>query len=183
MRICALAVVVGCCAILAAAAGDQISSPPLRHAEDTRSAFLWSPREARFPQAVSARIRVLDQQRERPNPWEAAWLVMGHEERFVGFVPKPTGWHLEIFDSARPRGHQQRFLASASSPCFEIGQWHDITMIAWDGGVFVVARDLLLDWRWSDAEPAPDWWGEPTGAGVYVEDCTAAIEWSGKEKQ
>lgn len=184
MRYLCLVITLGLCGfVIGTVLGDQISSPPLRHADDTRSGFRWAPGYALLPQAIQLSIRVEQQHRAEPNPWEVAWVVMGDERRFVGFVPKPQGWHLEIFDARRPRGHQQRFLASGAWPQFAIGEWHQLTMIAWDGGVFVVARDLLLDWRWSDAEPAPDWWAEAMRAGVYVEDCTAAIKWSGKEQQ
>lgn len=150
----------------------QICSPALRFPWDTRSTFAWSEGPERFPQVAQAEWRVVSQHRARPNPWEVAWLVIGDERRFLAFVPKPNGWHLEIFDAQR-RGGRQTFLASGESPQFPVGDPIDATMIAWDGGVFVVAGDLFLDWRWTDDCPAPSWWSAAADAraGLYLEDC------------
>jgi len=159
----------------------QVCSPPLRFPWDTRSTFVWSDGPERFPQVARERWRVVSQHRPRPHPWEVAWLVIGDERRFLAFVPKPNGWHLELFDADR-RGGRQTFLASGESPRFPVGDWIEATMIAWEGGCFVVADGdsaegrsasgrLFLDWRWTEDFPAPTWWGEPARAGLYLEDC------------
>ena len=79
-------------------ASGHVCSPPLRLPSDTPSTFLWSDTAARFLQVEQARWRVVSQHRPRPNPWEVAWLVIGEERRFLAFVPKPNGRHLELFD-------------------------------------------------------------------------------------
>jgi len=161
-----------CMIAFAAGAAAEVCSPPLRFRWDTRSTFLWSDRPERFPQLAQARWRVVSEHRARPHPWEVGWLVIGDERRFVAFVPKSNGWHLEIFDADPPgRTSQQTFLASGESPQFPVGEWTEATMIAWEGGVFVVCADLFLDWRWTADRPAPTWWGERARAGFYLEDC------------
>jgi hypothetical protein len=128
------------------------------------------------------RTRVERQHRQRPNPWEVAWIVIGDKRRFVAFVPKAEGWHLELFDASRREGDQQRFLISEDRPAFPVGQEVTVAMVAWEGGVFVQAqtadRPFFLDWRWSRKCPAPTWWQDPHNAGVYLEDCSVVVEWA-----
>jgi hypothetical protein len=165
----------------------QVTSPPLRYADDTRSAFAWSPRPAGFPRGAMVRVRVIDQHRPRPNPWEVAWVVLGDERRFIAFVPKPTGWHVELFDAgARP---EQRYLASGQSPVYPVGEPIAVSMTARHDGLEISAETLrpkdgrtdgvrlAILIRWTDRRPAPAWWGRQMEAGVYVEDCAAELRW------
>ena len=151
-----------------------IASLPLRWDGDTRSAFYWIEEQPRFPQAVTARWRVSSQRREQPNPWEVAWLIIGTPTAFLAFVPKENGWHLECFD--RELTPRQTFLSSGESPRYRVGEWTAATIVAWEGGAFVVAEGLFVDWRWSRRHPAPEWWGEPVRAGLYVEDCAVVVD-------
>jgi hypothetical protein len=131
------------------------------------------------------RIHVIEQHRRRPNPWEVAWVVVGNDERFVAFVPKPEGWHVEMFDGRLPEGEQQTFLVSGERPAFPVEEPLAVAMVVWEGGVLIVgatfpsrpSERLFVDWRWSSDNPAPDWWQDPHRAGVYLEDCSARVEW------
>jgi hypothetical protein len=165
----------------------HVASPRLRHADDTRSAFSWAPGPASFPQSATVHIRVTDQYRPQPNPWEVAWVVLGDDHWFIAFVPKPTGWHLEAFDTeANPSQH---YVASGSSITYPPGEPITVSMTGGKDGIEVSAES----WRtrdgrrqrvrlatfigWTAMRPPPSWWGKPMRAGVYVEDCTAELEW------
>jgi len=165
----------------------QLASPPLRYAEDTRSAFSWAPQAASFPQTATVRVRVTGQYRPEPNPWEVAWVVLGNDQWFVAFVPKASGWHVELVDSrVQP---YQRYLASGSSPTYPVGEPITVSIAARENGVEISADSLRTrDGRqepirlavlisWTETRPPPAWWGEPMKAGIYVEDCIAELEW------
>jgi len=165
----------------------EVASPPLRFADDTRSAFCWAGQGAGFPQAARVRMRVTEQHRAEPNPWEVAWVVLGNEEQFIAFVAKPNGWHVEVVDArAEP---YERFLASGSSPSYPVGEAIVVSIAARGSGIEITADSLRTrDGRqepirlsvfisWSESRKAPAWWGEPVKAGIYVEDCAAEVEW------
>jgi hypothetical protein len=165
----------------------ELVSPPLRYPDDTRSAFSWAPQSARFPSSASVRVRVVDQYRPTPNPWEVAWVVLGDDRHFIAFVPKPTGWHVEVVDAeATP---PQRYLASGSSPAYPAGQPVTVSIAARRNGIEISADSqrteggraesirLVTSIGWTKERPAPDWWGRPMRAGIYVEDCVAELEW------
>lgn len=158
-----------------APADDYVFSPPLRYRGDTRSAFSWQPGPAASPHTATVRFRVIGQHRDRPNPWEVAWVVIGNERRFVAFIPKPNGWELSLFDAdAFP---QQTFLASGRQQLFPVGDLITVTMMVSERGVGVVCGDLVIARGWSRETPRPSWLLAPARAGVYVEDCVAALQW------
>ena len=165
----------------------QLASPPLRYPDDTRSAFSWAPQPPSFPTSVSVRFRVVDQYRPTPNPWEVAWVVLGDEQWFIAFLPKPNGWHVELVDTrAEPC---QRFLLSGTSPAYPVGEPITVHIAAQHNGIEISAdsqrtRDgrtetirLATFIGWTQQRPPPAWWGEPMKAGIYVEDCAAELEW------
>jgi len=166
-------------------------APPLRYPDDTRSAFAWAPHPADFPCRAAVWVRVTDQHRPNPKTWEVAWVVLGDEQRFVAFVPKPTGWHVEIFDGeATPA---QRYLASGSSPTYAVGEPIMVHMTARDYGVEIRAETRPTDDGtrgsrlavlicWTETRAPPAWWYRPMEAAIYVEDCTAELEWRAHEE-
>ena len=168
-------------------APTELASPPLRYADDTRSAFAWAPQEAGFPQAATVRVRVVEQYRPEPNAWEVAWVVLGTDQWFVAFVPKAGGWHVELVDTrVEP---YQRYVASGSSPSYPVCQPITVSMAARESGIEITADSfrtregrqepvrLALFISWTEGRQAPGWWGEAMRAGIYVEDCAAELEW------
>ncbi len=182
---CALTILLMASALWSAAV--ELASPPLRYADDTRSAFAWAAGTASFPQEAAVRFRVVEQYRPAPNPWEVAWVVLGDAQWFVAFVPKAGGWHVELVDTRSEP--YQRYVASGSSPGYPVGAPITVSIAARESGIEITADStrtregrrepvrLAVFISWNETRPAPPWWGEPMRAGVYVEDCRAEVEW------
>jgi Domain of Unknown Function (DUF1080) len=113
-------------------------------------------------------MRTLEQLRvgTEPNPWEVAWLVWRFDdsEHFYYLALKPNGWELGKRDPGYPGG--QRFLATANSPSFRVGEsWNDVRVHA-VGSRFTV---------WVDGEKLSDFEDHERPyksghIGMYTED-------------
>jgi Domain of Unknown Function (DUF1080) len=115
---------------------------------------------------LQVRFRTVRRLRKpRPQSWEAAWVIWHYSDdrHFYSLVLKPTGWELGKEDPAYPGA--QRFLATDSSPRFDVKEWHTarITQTGDRIAVKVDDRDLT---RFRDRE-------RPYGrghVGLYTED-------------
>lgn len=96
---------------------------------------------------ATVRMKTVQQLRvgSAPNPWEVGWVLWHHTDdtHFYSFVPKPNGWELGKEDPAYPGA--QRYLATASTPTFPVGQWYTVrirevgaTITVWVNGAQIV---------------------------------------------
>ncbi len=103
--------------------------------------------------------------RPSPNPWEVGWVLVRYQDRnhFYAFVPKPNGWELSKQDPAF-RG-SQRFLASGTTPTFQVGDRHRVRFEARGPTLTITVDDRHLT-TFTDTD-SPYLTG---GVALYTED-------------
>ncbi|MDO4260417.1 MAG: hypothetical protein Q4C87_12940 [Actinomycetaceae bacterium] len=129
-------------------AGDAVTMEPkgATVAENTHAALVVPERGKTMTEGkVKATMQTVKQVRQgEPNPWEVAWLLWSYTDptHFYALVLKPNGWEVSKQDTAYPGA--QRFLASGTSPTFEVGSTHSVEVsISHEGGaaIFTITVD------------------------------------------
>jgi hypothetical protein len=121
---------------------------------------------------LTTRMRTVRQLRsEKPNTWEAAWLLWHYtdDEHFYSVVLKPNGWELGKEDPAYPGA--QRFLTTGDQPTFPIGTQHTVRVRHVGNLITVWANGQLLTTYTDEERPY-----ERGRIGLYTEDAEVAFD-------
>jgi hypothetical protein len=174
-----------------------LRSTPPEVAGTTRSSLVASTADRVGPMLLEASIRLDEQLRAEPNPWESGWLFWrlaeDRSKRALQADPdslcggrhglylalKTNGWELGKFGpgysaglpGAPGSGGCQRFLATGRSPRAEPGRTQRVCVLAVDDAVAAwIDGELLVGegGAWSDRDdPEPAAAGRPQGERRY----------------
>jgi hypothetical protein len=150
----------------------HLSPRPASKASETHAA-LASTTGVQADLRLRVRMRTVRRLREpAPRSWEVAWVIWHYtdDHHFYYLTLKPNGWELGKEDPAYPGA--QRYLATGSSPRYDVGEWHT-AQVTQTGDTITARVDGRQITRLRDTEH-PYLRGH---VGLYTED--AAVRFTG----